>query len=85
MPRKRGYEALIAKAEKNGLAAVEDKPPMCLHILGQGLANKLHAEARKLWCAAAVVVLDQNVRRFLEQNDPKVLAQLLDALTGEEQ
>ncbi len=38
------------------------------------------AKRIKLVLALAIMVLDKNIRKFLEENDPKALAQAIDAL-----
>lgn len=70
------HDKLVA----SGGHGAKDKAPVCFHAVAQPLVNILHAEARALWSALAVMVLDPKIRAFLEINDPKALEQALKAL-----
>ena len=50
--------------------------------LGQTVVDALHAEARALWKALSVIVLDTRSRQWLTENDPKALEQAEAALLG---
>lgn len=50
--------------------------PVCLFAVDQGLVSALHAEGSELYRAAMVCVLTPHIRAYLEQHDPKALAQL---------
>lgn len=40
----------------------KDKPPVCLHILGQDLVNALHAEGREVREAARALLAHHRIR-----------------------
>ena len=55
----------------------ETKPPTCLHILGQGLANQLHKEGHELFLLAKKCVANLNLDSSCGcSEDPCVMAQL---------
>jgi hypothetical protein len=61
---------------KNLLA--QDKPPVCLHVLGQDLANSLHYQGRRAYNACAVLSQTPHIVEYLKATDPMALKQLLD-------
>lgn len=49
----------------------DERPPTCLHILGQGLVNSLHAEGKALQSKLAALQYDIEFLRSSIKNDWK--------------
>lgn len=61
---------------KNLLA--QEKPPVCLHILGQDLANVLYEQGRRAYNACAVISQTPHIVEYLKAKDPMALKQVLE-------
>jgi hypothetical protein len=57
----------------------KEKPPVCLHALGQDLANRLHSEGHKCWKAIDRLLNDKSACDRLAGTHPDIYQQLLNA------
>ena len=58
----------------------DESPPVALHIIDQALVVDLWHRGNKLYHALKVMVLQAEIREFLEKNDPQALKQALEAI-----
>jgi len=54
----------------------QDKAPVCLHALDQGLVSKLYDEGAPLYRAAMVLIMTPHICDYLTQHAPQELLQL---------